>query len=117
MTNKSNNRTNAPVTEQEIIDGYRFILNRLPESEEVIKGRLRSKITFKQFHDELWNSAEFKTICSTIGSSYNYYSGYKLEDIPLLEKYANKNSVQGENGFITDFLGIRHSLGNWGENY
>ncbi|MDR2783546.1 MAG: hypothetical protein LBB48_06895, partial [Treponema sp.] len=39
------------------------------------------------------------------------------EDIPLLEKYANKNSVQGENGFITDFLGIRHSLGNWGENY
>ncbi|MDR0556669.1 MAG: hypothetical protein LBG43_02190 [Treponema sp.] len=32
----------APVTRQEIIDGYRFMLKRPPESEDVIEGRLRS---------------------------------------------------------------------------
>ncbi|MDR2194183.1 MAG: class I SAM-dependent methyltransferase [Treponema sp.] len=68
MTN--NPDKNAPVTKQEIIDGYRFMLNRLPESEKVIDGRLRSNMTFKQFHDELWNCPEFKT--GRLNSFYDF---------------------------------------------
>ena len=94
---------------------YRLILGREPESESVLN---------REFHDiyalreEFLSSAEFvKLFSPSAGSFWKDFSGFVDADIPLLEKYRFKEKIEGKEGFITDFIGIRHNLDCFPESY
>lgn len=50
---------NNPVSRQDIIKGYQYILGRGPESENVIISRLNKKITRQNFFSSVIRSREF----------------------------------------------------------
>ena len=50
----------APLTREEILWGYRALLGREPESEDMIRGWLGTGWSFKTFRSELITSAEFR---------------------------------------------------------
>ncbi|GHV91880.1 hypothetical protein AGMMS50268_23830 [Spirochaetia bacterium] len=57
-----NHPDSQPVTKSDVIYGYRFLLNRFPESEQVVTNKVNSGITFIEFRSALQNSVEFGSL-------------------------------------------------------
>jgi len=85
---------------------------------KLIKNKIRNVIGYNELTDILK-----KQVIAPIGegeqndSFWKEFSGFTSEDIPLLQKYICKEALSGKDGYITDFLGIRHSVGFFPKNY
>jgi hypothetical protein len=92
-----------------------MILGREPESDYVLDREFENIYALRK---EFINSTEFSNLFSlTVGQFWKNFSGFNDEDVHLLEKYLLKETVNGKEGFITDFLGIRHNLDCLPKNY
>jgi hypothetical protein len=83
-----------------------------------LKERIKKKIRNIIGHNELFDmlnrlvKASENWWQSGSGDSFwKEFSGFTSEDIPLLQKYIYKEALSGKDGYITDFLGIRHKVG------
>jgi len=88
---------------------YMLILGREPESDYVLEREFKD---IYELRKEFFSSEEFNVnFLSSAGQHWKGFSGFIDGDIPLLEKYRNKENIDGKEGYITDFIGIRHNLG------
>jgi hypothetical protein len=84
--------------------GYRYILGREPESEEVIELHQKSYDYVTKFREALLTSPEFVSTQNAPASSV--YLGYRAEDLAIFDQFAG-TAPQPAPGFVTDFHGSR----------
>jgi FkbM family methyltransferase len=92
------------LSREDIIWGYRYILGRDPESDEMIKLQSEFFTSISSFRHSLMNSIEFKLQILFSGS--HEYLGYFPADVNIFDEFSS-NSPQPTPGFVTDFLGSR----------
>jgi hypothetical protein len=92
----------------DVINAYRFILGREAENDEVIECHLRNHKDIAALRKSFLHSSEFQKTFPT-QSSIHEFSGITPEDVELLKRYVKSNNAS-ELGYLTDFMGIRHSV-------
>jgi hypothetical protein len=92
------------LSRDEVILGYRYILGREPESEEVIELHQKSYDYVTKFREALLTSPEFVSTQNAPASSV--YLGYRAEDLAIFDQFAG-TAPQPAPGFVTDFHGSR----------
>jgi hypothetical protein len=92
------------VTREEVEYAYRFILGREPESKEAFRYWMEQESTVEILREKFLNSEEFKNFNQRL----HFYNGFDREDVQLLNKYREHN-ISPEGGYLTDFMGIKHS--------
>ncbi|MBV8504439.1 MAG: hypothetical protein JOZ11_01275, partial [Alphaproteobacteria bacterium] len=84
--------------------GYRYILGREPESEEVIALHQKSHDYVAKFRESLLTILEFVSTQNPPASSV--YLGYQAEDLAIFDEFAGA-APEPAPGFVTDFHGSR----------
>jgi FkbM family methyltransferase len=93
------------LSKEEVIWGYRYLLDREPESEEIVGLQQGYHNSVQEFRHSLINSQEFKlkTLFLRQGSDY---LGYRWEDLRVFDEF-DLAVPQTTPGFVTDFHGSR----------
>jgi FkbM family methyltransferase len=91
-----------------VIWGYRYLLGREPESEEVIRFHMESTNSAEEFRQTLMNCAEFKAelkMHDIFFEDGRCYPGVSRDDLRIFDEFiANPTPLSG---FVTDFIGSR----------
>jgi FkbM family methyltransferase len=93
------------LSRNEIIWGYRFVLGREPESEEIITHHQHSFSFIQEFRKALFDSIEFQRRLSVVDEGPPY-AGYTAEDLAVFDQFSCATPKPAA-GFVTDFHGSR----------
>jgi hypothetical protein len=93
------------LSRDQVVWGYRYILDREPESEEIIELQRRFFSSIAQFRKSLMQSTEFRLNTLFLKESDNYL-GYCRDDLGIFDKFT-LTAPRPAPGFITDFHGSR----------
>lgn len=93
------------LSREDVVWGYRYMLDREPESEEIITLQQRFFNSVAEFRHSLIDSTEFRLQTLFSGEVSNYL-GYRQEDLGVFDHF-NSAVPQPTPGFVTDFHGSR----------
>jgi hypothetical protein len=92
------------LTREQVVLGYRYILGREPESEEIIELNQSHWDSVAKFRESLLSSPEFMSIKNP--ADLSTYPGYRAEDLVVFDQFRGA-PLEPSPGFVTDFHGSR----------
>jgi hypothetical protein len=93
------------LSREDVVWGYRYILDREPESEKIIELQQKFFNSVSEFRRSLIDSTEFR-LQTLFSREENDYLGYRREDLSVFTHF-NSTIPQPTPGFVTDFHGSR----------
>ena len=93
------------LSREEVVFGYRFVLGREPENEEVIASHQRNHRTVAEFRKVLLGSPEFHVAAPSFLGALTF-AGFNREDLSIFDEFGRVD-VKPSPGFVTDFYGSR----------
>jgi FkbM family methyltransferase len=93
------------LSRDEIVWGYRLVLGREPESDQIITHHEHRFNSIQEFRRALFDSTEFQHQL-VVASENNVYAGYSADDLAVFDHFSSANPKPTP-GFITDFHGSR----------
>jgi FkbM family methyltransferase len=92
------------LSREAVIWGYRLLLGREPESEEVVRSFIESTDSIQEFRQAVMRSAEFK-MQEIFFEDLRCYPGFGRQDLRVFDQFTASPSPSPE--FLTDFIGSR----------